>query len=172
MTAADHRIVREVTDDDVEFLRRMLFVAWLWSPDRARTGPSFEAWCKETPRDKYVHGFTQRLGDGGVIADVNGAPAGAAWYRVLTEDEGSVGFVAVDVPEVVIAVAENHRGRGIGRLLIEQLTSRAMRDGHRALSLHVDGDNAAAQRLYLRCGFVNHRHTDSSVVMVKQLRDE
>ncbi len=78
--------------------------------------------------------------------------------------------MAVDVPEVVIAVAENCRGRGIGRLLTEQLISRAVRDGHDALSLHVDGDNVAAQRLYLGLGFVKQSLTDGGAVMIKQLR--
>jgi hypothetical protein len=36
----------------------------------------------------------------------------------------------------------------------------------------VDGDNLAAQRLYLGAGFVNHRQADGGVVMVKQLRND
>ncbi len=172
MAAAVPQIaVREVAYGDVEFLRRMLFAAWRWSPERARTGPSFEAWRKATPRDKYIHDFTRRSGDGGVIAEVNGTPAGAAWYRAWSGEEGSVGFVAVDVPEVTVAVAENYRRRGVGRLLIEQLVTRAVRDGHRALSLHVDGDNLAARHLYLEFGFVERHQTETGMVMVRELRD-
>jgi GNAT superfamily N-acetyltransferase/broad specificity phosphatase PhoE len=163
-------VVREAGHADVEFLRRMLFAAWRWSPERERTGPSFDAWREEAPRDKYIHDFGHRSGDRGVIAEVNGVPAGAAWYRLLTEDERSIGFVAADVPEVTIAVAQSYRRQGVGSLLIEQLLDQALRHGHRALSLHVDTKNLAARGLYHVFGFVDHHHTDAGTVLVKQLR--
>jgi RimJ/RimL family protein N-acetyltransferase len=51
-------------------------------------------------------------------------------------------------------VDERHRGRGIGRALIEAAIEQAELDGIRKLTLRVLGRNAPALALYAACGFV------------------
>jgi GNAT superfamily N-acetyltransferase len=83
---------------------------------------------------------------------------------------GGVGFIAADVPEVTIAVAQSYRRQGVGSLLMEQLLDPALRHGHRALSLHVETKNLPVRGLYHVFGFVDHHHTNAGTVLVKQLR--
>ncbi|BEL79422.1 N-acetyltransferase [Serratia marcescens] len=53
-----------------------------------------------------------------------------------------------------LAVAENQRGKGVGRRLLQWMNGYAAEQGAgRRLSLHVSRRNVDAQRLYRRCGF-------------------
>lgn len=53
-----------------------------------------------------------------------------------------------------IAVAESARGRGVATALVEAISAAARARGCTALSLEVRADNAAAQGLYRKLGFV------------------
>ena len=52
-----------------------------------------------------------------------------------------------------LAVAEEHRGRGIGSLLLDDAEQWARARGRRRLALHVLANNTGARRLYERVGF-------------------
>ncbi|MCA9773921.1 MAG: GNAT family N-acetyltransferase [Myxococcales bacterium] len=52
-----------------------------------------------------------------------------------------------------LAVAPEHRGRGIGGTLLEAVIAHAHRLGCRKVTLEVRADNEAARRLYRRLGF-------------------
>lgn len=53
-----------------------------------------------------------------------------------------------------IAVGPGARGRGVGRLLLEDAIDRARAAGASVLRLETRADNQAAQSLFARCGFV------------------
>jgi GNAT superfamily N-acetyltransferase len=80
----------------------------------------------------------------------DGSRVGAAWWHfhdpvLLRSDDGSA------VPEMIIAVESDLRGRGIGTALINALAERGA-SSFPALSLNVHLRNPAA-RLYTRAGF-------------------
>jgi ribosomal-protein-alanine acetyltransferase len=52
-----------------------------------------------------------------------------------------------------IAVAEDARGHGLGRTLMQTLIAEARKRGAREVFLEVRADNPSAQRLYQRLGF-------------------
>jgi len=52
-----------------------------------------------------------------------------------------------------LAVRDGHRGRGIGRLLLEEVERRACARGSSKLTLEVHATNENAMRLYRRFGF-------------------
>ena len=53
-----------------------------------------------------------------------------------------------------LAVAENQRGKGVGKWLLQWMNDYAAGQGAgRRLSLHVSRRNVDALRLYRRCGF-------------------
>ena len=62
--------------------------------------------------------------------------------------------VGLDEPELGMIVAATHRGRGIGRALIESAVSWASNAGKSGLRLRVFPDNDAALALYRGTGFV------------------
>jgi len=79
-------------------------------------------------------------------------------YVVAEADGTIVGYagldVAGDVADVMtVATAPDHQRKGIGRLLLDDLTRRAAVHGCEALLLEVRADNDAARNLYGRNGF-------------------
>lgn len=141
--------LRTATVDDVPFLEQMLFEAFHWDTSGPR--PEFARFRGEPEAAKLLANWG-RHGDRAIIAELDGAPAGAAWFRLWTSDEHSYGFVSDDVPELGIAVAPSFRSRGIGRALLDALIRVAREDAFPALSLSVSPSNPAL-RLYEAAGF-------------------
>jgi len=151
-------VVRRATVKDVRFLRDMLHHAFY-----AREAVAGQ----EEPVYRYVIGWG-REGDNGVIGLDEGFPAGAAWYRLFTEDEAGYGFVDESTPELAIAVVPSRRGRGIGELLLTSLLDRARADGVRQVSLSVERENPAL-RLYEKHGFGVVREVGNGYTMLATL---
>ena len=154
---------RAATPADEPFLRAMLWLAYNWRDQTVAA----DHWPDPDGPRRYVEGFG-RVGDAGVIAVAGSEPAGAAWYRLLPASDAGYGYVADDVPELTIAVAAGHRGRGVAAELLERLKATAAADGFRALSLSVEPDNAAL-RVYERAGFEPAGGSGGSVTLVATL---
>jgi ribosomal protein S18 acetylase RimI-like enzyme len=136
--------------DDVEFLACMLYEAYYWNPSQER--PPFQTFINTSEAiSRFIDGWG-RAGDEAVIAEIHGSPVGAAWFRQLRADNAGYSFVDETIPCVAIAVAAEHRGRGIGERLLRALIDRARQAGFAALTLAVEVDNPAAH-LYRRVGF-------------------
>ena len=103
-----------------------------------------------------------------VIAEEEGEPVGAAWYRVFEPDRPGYGWVDPTFPELSMAVLPGRRGRGIGRVLLRALLARARDDGVPALSLSVDEENPA-RNLYRSEGFVDVELVGGSWTMLSEL---
>jgi GNAT superfamily N-acetyltransferase len=111
----------------------------------------------------YVTGWGSDR-DAGVVAEADGVPVGAAWWRHLGRDDPGYGFVDDAVPELSVGVAPEARGRGVGTLLLVALVDEARRRSVPGLSLSVEDENPAA-RLYRRLGFVPVDRVDGSTTM-------
>jgi GNAT superfamily N-acetyltransferase len=70
--------------------------------------------------------------------------------RLFRAPDKGYGYVGDDIPELGIAVLREHRGRGIGSALLQQLLEIAALS-HEAVSLSVSRDNPA-RRLSERIG--------------------
>ena len=80
-------------------------------------------------------------------------------YVVALRGEDVVGYAGLcDYPDEAwvqtLAVAPEAQGRGLGDRLLRALLEEAARRGQRTVALEVRADNAPAQRLYARHGFV------------------
>jgi nicotinamidase-related amidase/ribosomal protein S18 acetylase RimI-like enzyme len=136
--------MRTATREDLPFLEEMLLLAATWRDEAngGRLDPALR---------HYVEAFG-REGDVGVIAEVDGDPAGAAWSRRFEPAHAGYGFVGPDVPELSIGVRAAHRGRGLGAGLIDALKRELIAAGFGRVSLSVEPDNPA-RRIYERAGF-------------------
>jgi ribosomal protein S18 acetylase RimI-like enzyme len=155
---------------DLAFLAEMLVEAAY--PPWAIPRPTSEGALADPRAGRYLRDWG-RAGDTGVIAeDDEGRPVGAAWYRRFPADEPGHGFVATDIPELAIAVVDEHRARGIGSSLLRALVEEARSRGERGLSLSVSAQNPAAIRIYQRMGFVHVGGTDDHPTLLLSLAPE
>ena len=169
MTPAETTI-RELTGDDIAFLREMFVHTVCWREDVPARPLDELLSIPELAR--YIVGWG-RPGDRGVVAvEGSGERRGAAWYRLLNESAPGFGFVDRSIPELGIAVARDHRGRGLGAALLTALVKLAESSGPRALSLSVDDENLRARRLYEALGFQPVGHVGTSTTMLLRLRPD
>jgi GNAT superfamily N-acetyltransferase len=157
--------IRELEPADADFLGAMLYEAIYWDPAKERLPAEF---VLAHPAVTIFHAGWGRPGDTGLVAEVDGEPAGVVWYRLFTEADHGEGFVDEATPELAISVADGQRGRGIGGDLMAAIAERARADGLERLSLSVDDDNPA-KRLYARLGYVEYEPGDGLGRMVLTL---
>ena len=141
--------IRPATKDDLAFLRKMLYEAARWNPDWPRE--PIEEVLAEPMLLRYYVGWG-RPGDGGVVAEIDDTPAGAAWYRLFTETDPGYGFVNEKTPELSIAVAPIHRRKGVGEAILRTCMVQAREEGFQSLSLSVAAHNRS-RMMYQRAGF-------------------
>ncbi len=154
--------IRAATPEDGPFLRAMLYEAAFWHPSHPR--PPLDEALAEPHLARYVEGWP-RAGDAGILAeDQAGQPIGAAWYRFFSPDAPGYGYLDAATPELSIAVAPGHRGRGMGAALLAALLTTARQAGVPALSLSVAQANPAVA-LYERHGFRKVRLAGDSWTM-------
>jgi ribosomal protein S18 acetylase RimI-like enzyme len=162
--------IRELTGDDIPFLREMFVHTVFWREDVPARPLDELLSIPELAR--YIVGWG-RSGDRGVVAvESSGERRGAAWYRLLDESAPGFGFVDRSIPELGIAVAPDHRGRGLGVALLTALVKLAESSGRRALSLSVDDENLRARRLYEALGFQPVGHVGTSTTMLLRFRPD
>ena len=157
--------IRPATRDDAAFLKTMLYEAARWNPDWPFE--PMETVLAEPVLVRY-HEEWGRAGDGGAVAELDGVPVGAAWYRQFTPDAPGYGFVDEKTPELSIAVQPLHRRKGIGEALIRAAKVQAREEGFQSLSLSVAVHNRS-RMMYQRSGFEKVAEDGDSWTMVANL---
>lgn len=165
MVTKEKVAIRDAGPDDARFLQTMLYEAASWNPDWPRE--PIEDVLAEPALRRYHDGWG-RKGDAGVIAELDGRPIGAAWYRLFTHDAPGYGFVDDATPELGLAVEPLHRRQGVGSALLSALIERARGAGYPAISLSVAVPNRS-RMMYQRTGFVKVGEDGDSWTMVLRL---
>ena len=85
---------------------------------------------------------------------------GGRWWRLLMEEDRPVGVLLMaplrsgNVMELTyMGVCPHGRGRGLGRLLVQEALSLSFRSGMDSMVLAVDSQNLLAKRIYRESGF-------------------
>jgi GNAT superfamily N-acetyltransferase len=150
---------------DPGFLASMLYEAVHWDPDMPREPPSE---MLQTEAGRYVEQWGRPGDDALVALALDDEPAGAAWLRVFDAARPGYGFVDTNTPELSIAVARAHRGRGAGSLLLGGILGRARGRNVQRVSLSVHRENPA-RSMYERFGFAKIGERGQTWVMVIDL---
>ena len=102
----------------------------------------------------YLEGWGAQGDDIGFIATdpVTGSAAGAAWLRRMPDSWPLYRFVELGTPELAMAMAPEHTGRGGGHELLTHLLNES-RNLFPRIALSVRASNPA-KRLYERVGFI------------------
>lgn len=153
---------RPATDADLPFVKETLYLALAWDPEDPI--PPLEVVVNHPEINKYHTGWMQP-GDAGYIAEVDGAFAGMAYYRLFPEDDRGQGFYDADTPELAIGLVHDFRGAGIGGRLMKELEAEARRTGVPRISLSVSKGNPAA-RLYGRLGYRYVSDADDELMLL------
>jgi ribosomal protein S18 acetylase RimI-like enzyme len=157
--------LRTATDADIENLKKALFEAVSWNPDREL--PPYEFVIAHPELARYHEGWGRR-GDLAVVAERDGEVVGASLCRLFTTEDHGHGYVDDETPELAVAVWDGQRGEGIGTRLMDGIEEAARAAGFSRLSLSVDADNPA-RRLYDRLGYKELTVDDEGVRMLKEL---
>ncbi len=159
----NHLLIRKASTADHPFLREVLYASIHIQSGEEK--PPFA--IIDTPEiAKYLAGW-MKASDTGVIAEVAGEKAGAAWTRVFSSAAtGGYGFIDPAVPELCFAVMERYRGNGVGTALMEQLFADLQEKGFKRLSLSVDKTNRAVN-LYRKLGFKQYKEQETDLLMIK-----
>jgi ribosomal protein S18 acetylase RimI-like enzyme len=129
-----------------------------------RDRPTMEELLSNPSATAFVDGWG-RPGDHGIIAELQDEPIGAAWFRVFPDDDPEGGFVGGETPELLIAIAQEHRGKGVGGLLLPALLDTARSAEKKTIGLNVRRNNLPAVALFRRHGFTVLRERDAILTM-------
>lgn len=152
---------RLATLSDAIFLRAMLTEA---AAPLGKDRPSPEQLLSNPQVTAFVDGWG-RPGDHGIIAEAELEPVGAAWFRVFPDDDPEGGFVGGETPELLIALAPEHRGKGVGALLLSALLDKAREERKTSIGLNVPRSNLPAVALFRSHGFAVRRERDGILTM-------
>jgi GNAT superfamily N-acetyltransferase len=157
--------LRPAAGADIEHVKRALFAAVAWNPEREL--PPYEFTIAHPELARYHEGWG-RPGDLAVLAEDDGEVIGAASCRLFTAEDHGHGYVDDETPELAVAVWEERRGEGIGTRLMDGIEEAARAAGFSRMSLSVDADNPA-RRLYERLGYEELTVDEGGVRMLKEL---
>ncbi len=157
--------IRSLIAADQSLLWEMLYLS-LFVPEG---NAPFERSVLEHPDiAKYVRDWGRADDFGFVATRENNRPLGAVWLRLLAGEEKGYGYVNDSTPELGMAVFPEHRGQGIGTVLLTRLVEAATRT-YKQISLSVAAENPAL-RLYERLGFEVVAKVGTSLTMRRKLK--
>lgn len=154
---------RSLAPADQTALWNWLHIA-LWDPPPAGLRPI------EVLQSPHVRIYAEDWGrpsDVGVVAQVDGADAGACWMRLLPQGVG-LAYVDERTPQLGIALEAPFQHQGHGRPMMLAALAAARAKGYAQVSLTVHPENPAIG-LYERCGFRKEGLRNTYHLMVAQL---
>ena len=160
-------IIREIKNNEIHFLKEMLYSA-LYVPEDQ---PPFPKSILAHPDiSKYIEHWGTLKNDIALVAVINNELIGAIWGRTFSSRKPGYGFIDENIPEISMAVKEKFRNQGIGAKLIDEISKIYFSKGFKSISLSVDKLNKAIL-LYLKKGFfVVGKDKDEDFIMKKILK--
>lgn len=150
--------IRAIRDSEYQLLDDFLYEA-IFIPEGVEAPPREIIQAPEL--QVYVQDFGTQPSDICFVAETDGGVVGAAWVRIMDD----YGHVEDGVPSVAIALYKEHRGCGIGTMLMKRLLAELKTRGYRKTSLSVQKTNYAV-KLYQKLGFEIVDENEEEYIMV------
>ncbi|MCL2578528.1 MAG: GNAT family N-acetyltransferase [Oscillospiraceae bacterium] len=160
-----HCEIRPILPGEVPLLADFLYTAIF---RRAGEAPLPKSVIHQPELAVFIQDFG-RPDDHCLLAVVDGRAVGAVWARILSGPVKGFGNVDDKTPEFAISVFQEHRGKGIGRRLMDEMLALLREKGYAKASLAVQKDNYAV-RLYQASGFEITGQNDEEYIMVCPLK--
>ena len=160
----DEVVIRELDPERCGVLETATWTALNWENRRftieqVRTFPDFRHYTRLVPG----------RGDLALVAEAPGMLVGVVSLLFLPEEDAGYGWVAPDVPELMLSVMRGHRHQGWGRRLLRAALEAAAARGIARVSLSVEPANRAALALYRSEGFTEVAGREEDGVMLVEL---
>lgn len=152
--------IREMKPAEYAFLKEMLYQA-IFVEDENTVLP--RTIIDHPDLKKYIEDFG-RYDDFCLVAEQNENLAGAIWIRRIK----GYGFVDNETPELSMAVLKDHRGKGIGKRLLETMIACLTNGRFKKVSLSIDKANFA-YGLHKKYGFVDYHSFEKSIRMIRKM---
>ena len=156
-------IIRTMMPEEYPLLNDFLYEA-IFIPEGVEPPP------REIINDPALQVYVANFGgkhDNALLAFVDGRPAGAVWTRIMND----YGHVDDNTPSFAISLYEPYRGKGIGRVLMEEMLRLLSEKDYEKASLAVQKANYAV-KLYRNVGFEVTGENDEEYIMVCRLNGE
>ena len=142
--------LREATESDRTYLRRLNFLTDVFGDEHGEIGPDERAGS-----DNYVGQWDPET-EGGILAfDQFRVPAGGVWLRYWPTPELGWANLGKDIPEIAIAVERRYAGHRLAVRLLAAAVELAAKQGASKVALWVDPNNDRARHRYESFGFKN-----------------
>mgnify|MGYP002713606090 CR=1 FL=1 len=143
-------VLREATESDRTYLRRLNFLADVFGDEHGEVGDD-ELEGAET----YVGQWDPKKDSGIVAFDQYDVPAGGVWLRYWGSSDGGHAKLGDDIPEIAIAVENRYAGNKLAVKLLTAAVELAKQQGAPKVALWVDPNNDRARHRYESFGFKN-----------------
>ena len=153
--------IRRMKESEYPLLHDFLYEA-IFIPEGAELPPKSIINVPEL--QVYVADFGRRKDDYCLVAEVDGAVAGAVWVRIMND----YGHIDDDTPSVAISLYKEYRGCGIGTEMMKRMLSDLQERGYKKVSLSVQKANYAV-KMYQGVGFEIVDENEEEYIMVSYL---
>ena len=119
-------IYRELKPSEYDLLKTFLYEA-IYIPEGVN--PPDKSIIELTELSLYYDDFGSGSADFCIVAEDEGGVVGAAWSRIMDD----YGHVDDDTPSLAMSVLKDHRGKGIGTRLLQELITMLNEKGYSRL---------------------------------------
>lgn len=154
-------IIRKIEENEIDILNDFLYEA-IFIPEGVQPPP--KDIIKQPELQVYVSEFGTRIGDYGLVAEVNNQIIGAVWVRIMND----YGHIDNQTPSFAISLYKEYRGYGIGTDLMKRMLYLLKQNGYKQTSLAVQKANYAV-KMYKNVGFYTIDENDEEYIMICKL---
>lgn len=154
-------IIRAIKENEIDILDDFLYEA-IFIPEGVQPPP--KDIIKQPELQVYVSEFGSKVGDYGLVVEMNNQVIGAVWVRIMDD----YGHIDNETPSFAISLYKKYRGYGIGTDLMKKMLELLKKNGYKQVSLAVQKANYGV-KMYKKVGFYTVAENEEEYIMICKL---